>query len=132
VAAEAAGIGETTFYRWMTKGSKAKGGLFREFWESIKKSEALAEQNALENLQQAAGAENAWQAYGWYLERKFPQRWAKRERNYKEPEKLPEFIHIGVRAIPREPPDIVEIEIGEDNGPFPEPEPVGEQSDAME
>jgi len=79
VAAEAAGISEHTYYNWLKKGGKAKNGIFFQFFQTIKKAEATAEQDALKNLLAAAREENAWTGYAWYLERKFPARWAKRE-----------------------------------------------------
>jgi transposase len=37
-AAQRAGIGQETFYRWVRSGKKTRSGAFREFWEAIKKA----------------------------------------------------------------------------------------------
>lgn len=78
-AAEAAGIGETTFYRWMQSGEKAKRGKFREFWEYIKECQAKAVQLHLKLITKAAG-EGTWQASAWILERRFPEEFGRREK----------------------------------------------------
>ena len=72
------GIGESTWYRWMEQGEQANRGRYREFWEAIKKAETEAEIQALRGVL-AAGKTN-WQAYAWYLERKFPDKYGRRER----------------------------------------------------
>ncbi len=78
VACQYLGVSESTWYRWMEEGEKAKSGKKREFWESIKKAESAAEMRAVNGIIQA-GSKN-WQAYAWYLERKFPDRWGKRQK----------------------------------------------------
>lgn len=79
------GIGETTWYRWLKEGEKAKTGLKREFWEAIKKAEAHAEMRYVNVIYEAARED--WKAAGWYLERKFPEKW-RRFNHEKELEKL--------------------------------------------
>lgn len=70
------GIGETTFYRWMEEGEKAKSGLKREFRESVIKAEAEAEMRNVQIIQREA--ENNWSAAFKYLSRKFPERWGEK------------------------------------------------------
>lgn len=72
------GIGETTWYRWMEEGEKATRGIKREFWESIKKAESHAEIRNVQIIQNAA--QENWQASAWYLERKFHDRWGRKEK----------------------------------------------------
>lgn len=74
------GIGETTWYRWMREGEKAKSGLKRQFWESIKKAEAEAEIRLVTDLQRIAEQDQKWQGIAWILERKWPDRWGKKDR----------------------------------------------------
>lgn len=74
------GIGETTWYRWMKEGEVAKSGLKREFWESIKKAEAEAEIRLITDLQKIAEADQKWQALAWMLERKYPDRWGRKDK----------------------------------------------------
>lgn len=78
VACQAVGIGESTFYSWLAKGEANKAGLYVEFVEAIKKAEAEAEQAHVGVIKDAANS-GTWQASAWYLERKHPERWAKRD-----------------------------------------------------
>jgi hypothetical protein len=76
-AAEAAGIGKSTHYQWIEKGEQ---GLkpYAEYEEAIKRAEAEAEMNAVKVIQ-AASREN-WTAGAWYLERKFPDKWGRKDK----------------------------------------------------
>lgn len=77
VAAEFAGISKTTFYRWMELGERATRGPFRQFRDAIRAAEAGAEVYALASLRKAMP--DTPSAAQWFLERKFQQRWGKRE-----------------------------------------------------
>ena len=57
--------------------------LLWQFWQGVKKAEASAELQAVGVVRQAA-AEGTWQAASWYLERKFPERWARRDKTVHE------------------------------------------------
>ena len=70
-AAAHAGVHYDTLNEWR------KG--FPEFSEALKKAEAEAELHWLEQIESAAAA-GAWQAAAWRLERRYPERWGKRER----------------------------------------------------
>lgn len=87
VAAEYAGIHVTTFYRWMHKGSAAKSGAYRDFYEAVRKAEGEVEVRAVAILHKAM--DNNWQAAFKFLERKFPERWGRRD-------------HLSVDVNPRE------------------------------
>ena len=82
VAARYAGIGSTTFYRWMERGAAdmaaGKATPFSEFSDAIKKAETDAEVRAVAIIQKAMPKN--WQAAMTYLERKFPKRWSRGER----------------------------------------------------
>ena len=84
------GISEKTYYRWVQRGTKAlwleeKGKkvpesekIYRNLRNAIKKAIAEAEiRNIL--IVQKAGEKN-WQAAMTWLERKYPQRWARRDK----------------------------------------------------
>ena len=77
VVANYLGVSESTWYRWLQEGEQAKSGLKREFWESIKKAEAVPEIRNVKIIQQAA--EENWQAAMTYLQRRFPERWGRRD-----------------------------------------------------
>jgi transposase len=76
-ASRHAGISYMTFRRWEMKGEAVKSRKFCEFCEAIKKAEADAEVRDLELISKAA--EEQWQAAAWKLERKYPQRWGRRD-----------------------------------------------------
>lgn len=78
VAAQAAGISHQTFYNWLERGEKAESGIYFEFFEAIKKAESEAEQYHVANIKKAS--KKQWQAAAWWLERKFPDRWGRRDR----------------------------------------------------
>ena len=78
VAAEYAGIGETTFYRWLQEGREAESGIYRDFREAVKTAEREAEVRAVAMVQKAMPYN--WTAAMTYLERKHPGRWGRRDR----------------------------------------------------
>jgi len=78
-AAELAGIGQSTYYRWLEQGKTATRGRYREFWDAVKKAEAQAEAVRVARIARAGGEGN-WQADAWYLERRYPDRWGRRQR----------------------------------------------------
>ena len=82
VAIDVLGISDQSWYEWMRQGEmdKSKGikSLKSEFFESIKKAEADAIDRNLSIIQRAA-MEGNWQASAWYLERKYPEQWGKRD-----------------------------------------------------
>lgn len=74
-----AGIGARTFYRWKAEGETAKEGTFaRQFWQKVKDAEAQAIHRNVLVIQTAA--KKSWQAAAWWLERKYPEDWARHER----------------------------------------------------
>lgn len=68
------GIHKDTYYRWAKDGARAKSGLKKEFYDSIKKAVAFAEANLIGRINEAGRQQ--WQAYAWIAERRFPERWA--------------------------------------------------------
>lgn len=101
-AAAAAGIGTTTFHRWMAKGREARSGIYREFWAAVNTAEAQAEATAIGRIRQAAQDPKHWTAAAWYLERKFPERWGRKRLEISGPEGGPvETEEKGVLAPSR-------------------------------
>lgn len=80
VAAQAAGISESTFYRWLEQGQaqeqSGEAGAFREFRESITRAGAEAEVQAVALLRRAMAEDS--RAIVLWLERRFPDRWRRR------------------------------------------------------
>ena len=84
------GISEKTYYRWVQRGAKAswleekgkklseKQENYRNLRNAIKKAIAKTEIKNI-SIVQKAGEKN-WQAAMTWLERKYPQRWARRDK----------------------------------------------------
>jgi transposase len=76
-AAAAAGLSKVTLYEWLKKGARSKDGEFREFLNAVEKAQAEAE--ARDVLLISKAAQECWQAAAWRLERKFPDRWGRKD-----------------------------------------------------
>lgn len=76
VAARAAGVAVSTLYNW-TQRAKKEAGIYREFVRAMIRAERAGEIRCAERIQLAAKKD--WKAAAWYLEHRFPKRWAKRE-----------------------------------------------------
>jgi len=74
----ALGVSKQTWYNWLDKGSKAKSGLYRKLYEEVEKAESRAESRYVTIIAQAA--EENWQAAAWMLERKYPERWGRKDK----------------------------------------------------
>jgi hypothetical protein len=80
VAFELAGIPRSTAYDWLARGEAAIAAgderpseqVFIQFSDSVKKATAQSEDERLKRITEEA----QWQSHAWYLERKFPERWA--------------------------------------------------------
>lgn len=93
VAAQYAGISQASFYGWLIRGEAEKERLsqngarprkaetvFVEFLEAIKSAEAQAEAIRVAMITKAS--QETWQAAAWWLERKFPDRWARKDKHH--------------------------------------------------
>jgi transposase len=76
VAAQYAGIGESTFYLWLQRGARGERP-YVEFLEAVKGAEAEAEVKLVE-LVRLSAVDN-WQAAMTTLERRYPERWRRRD-----------------------------------------------------
>lgn len=75
-AAAFAGIDKVTFYDWMKQGAAGKSPEMVKFSNSVKK--ALAESEVIPLSRISEAGKSSWQAEAWRLERRFPERWAKK------------------------------------------------------
>ncbi|MGP4063079.1 hypothetical protein [Halobacillus sp. H74] len=80
VVCEYLNIHPSTWYKWMQEGEKAKSGRKKEFFDRVKKAEAEAEVRLITDLQKIASDNNSWQGIAWMLERKYPERWGKKDK----------------------------------------------------
>ena len=74
----AVGISYVTFLSWMERGKKAKTGQFLEFFNAIKKAEAVGKLRHIANI--TRHSEQSWQASAWFLERRYPEEFRKVDR----------------------------------------------------
>lgn len=70
------GVDESTFYRWL-KNPKTEAE--RQLCNDLNKAEMKRKLWHLNRIQQAS-TDGAWQASAWYLERRYPQEYAKPDR----------------------------------------------------
>lgn len=68
-------IGYPTFKDWLVKGSEGDP-LYEDFYFRVQQAEAIAEMRRLRKLERHERAE--WKVNAWLLERRWPERWAKR------------------------------------------------------
>ncbi|MCG8455704.1 MAG: hypothetical protein MI919_05440 [Holophagales bacterium] len=78
VAADFAGISESTFYRWLRKGQAEESGDFHELWIAVKKAESESEVRAVANVQRHM--QDDWRAAMAFLSRRYPDRWGRHDR----------------------------------------------------
>lgn len=76
---QAHGINRTTFYEWKRRGEKASSGIYRDFYEAVNRAEAESEKKYVGVIKDAANT-GTWTAAAWWLERRYPDRWGKREK----------------------------------------------------
>jgi transposase len=79
-----AGISDVTYYHWKQRGERGEEP-YASFLKAVKEAEAKAEADALKIITEAA--RNSWQAAAWYLERKKPDKWGRKERATKDDKK---------------------------------------------
>lgn len=71
------GIDRSTFFLWMKKGEQAKSGKYFELFNAVKQAEAEAEARIVANWQSKVPED--WRAAQAFLEKRFPDRWGKKE-----------------------------------------------------
>ncbi len=78
-ACKAAGIQRDTFYKWLERGRRKgpKDKPYVEFLAQVDEAMAMSEVRDLATIQRASATQ--WQAAAWRLERRYPDRWGRRE-----------------------------------------------------
>jgi transposase len=69
------GVSQSAYYDWLKKGETAKNGLYAEFEQAVKRAEHIAEAKWLYDISQ----DNAWQSKAWLMERRYPERWGRKD-----------------------------------------------------
>ncbi len=77
-----AGIDYRTFRNWMNEGEQSKDGEYFQFFHAIKKAEAEAELKMVQAWQKHIP--NNWQAIATFMERRYPDRWGRKDRSQVE------------------------------------------------
>ena len=75
-AVKYAGIDKKTAYNWIARGQKGEPR-YQAFLHAIEKAQADSEARDVAII--AKASETQWQASAWRLERKFPDRWGRRD-----------------------------------------------------
>ena len=76
-AARAVGMPWRTVMEWMQRGRETGKEPYGSFFLAVREAEAKAEVRDVALIRLAA--RNTWQAAAWYLERKYPDRWGRRD-----------------------------------------------------
>ncbi len=75
-----AGVHDATYYRWLQEATKPDAPQeLRDFRDAVKAARAEAEVRSVAVIQNAS--RKTWQAAAWFLERGFPQHWARSDRH---------------------------------------------------
>ncbi len=76
-AAAYAGVPRATFYEWLRRGRAGDGDRFVRLADAIEK--ALADAELRDLLTIARASESQWQASAWRLERRYPEKYGRRQ-----------------------------------------------------
>lgn len=104
-AAQLAGIHRNTVNLWLKRGRKESKGKYHDFLVAIKRALAEAEKKDVDIINSAASS-GIWQAAAWKLERRYPDRWGRKDRlNLNTNEKVKKIIEIEVVDARNSPSD---------------------------
>jgi hypothetical protein len=78
-SAKLAGIAESTFFRWKNLGQFGDADpAYQLFFIEVQEASEFSEGEALQLVRSAAIRERNWKAAAWFLERRFPEKYEKR------------------------------------------------------
>ena len=78
-SAKLAGIAESTFFRWKTFGQlEGAETIYQLFCIEVQEASEFSEGEALQLVRSAAIRGRNWKAAAWFLERRFPEKYEKR------------------------------------------------------
>ena len=94
VAIKQAGIARQTFYNWLKRAEAGEQGAI-QLVDALEKAEADAEADIVRNVRNASKLPQYWAAGATHLERKYPERWGRRQDDASTPKVV---VQIGVNA----------------------------------
>jgi hypothetical protein len=106
IAAVAAGISRATYYAWRARGREESAGPYLDFLDAVEKAIAECEARAVHVVAKAFGKN--WQAAMTLMERRFPDRWSRRDRLdvyhqvQREAERIAAELGVPVEQVLRE------------------------------
>ena len=78
-SAKLAGIAESTFFRWKNLGQLEDAEhIYQLFCIEVQEASEFSEGEALQLVRSAAIRERNWKAAAWFLERRFPEKYERR------------------------------------------------------
>lgn len=78
-AAKSAGISESTIYRWLALGREGDAdSIYVDLVNRVREATECSEFELLQGMRIAAKQSENWRALAWLLERRYPERYAKR------------------------------------------------------
>jgi len=83
-ACKTVGISESTYYGWLKRAEEGDTGIFVQFAKAAKQAEAQAEAELLAIVREAATTDKNWLAAMTFLERRYPERWGRKDRHQVE------------------------------------------------
>ena len=92
-AAELAGLSKVTVYGWLKRGENGDAP-YALFASALKRAGARAEADAVRKVRNAAHDPRFWAADMTFMERRYPERWARRSEDSGGPKVV---VQIGVR-----------------------------------
>lgn len=92
-ACDLAGLSKTTVYDWIKRG-EANQTPYKAFANALKRAQARAEAAEVTKVRNAGNDPRFWAASMTYLERRHPERWARRQDGNDGPKVV---VQIGVR-----------------------------------
>lgn len=127
-AAEFAGISVRTFWRWFDRGTKVRSGIYKRFVRAVQKAERDGEVALAAMVRK--GAPKDWRAAAFLLERRYAERWARKEQVNVSGEVTHgggvKIIPAKVICLPEEEPDLTRLIAA---GEQPKSLPVSNASD---
>lgn len=77
-------IDESTFYKWIDRGKKAKSGKYKDFVVELEKAKVERKHNLIDELLELGRGREDWKSVAWMLERGYGDEFARPEVKIKQ------------------------------------------------